>query len=106
MKKIVLSILLIAFTIVINAQAFKPIKSMYKKGWIDFNKNGKKDIYEDPTQSLDKRLDDIIAQMNLEEKTAQMATLYGYKRVLKDSLPTLDWKNEYGKMVLEILMKC
>ncbi|MCH3982018.1 MAG: hypothetical protein LKE41_08995 [Prevotella sp.] len=23
-------------------------KSMYHKGWVDFNKNGKKDVYEDP----------------------------------------------------------
>jgi len=26
---------------------YKPVKSeMYKKGWIDFNKNGVKDVYE------------------------------------------------------------
>src|SRR5258705_10839290 len=32
--------------------------------------------------------------MNLEEKTCQTATLYGYKRVLQDELPTPGWKNE------------
>lgn len=32
-----------------------PMKSeMYKKGWIDFNKNGKKDVYEDPEQDIEK----------------------------------------------------
>ncbi len=81
----------------VHAQAFKPMKQIYKKGWIDLNKNGKKDVYEDPAQPLEKRIDDLIAQMNLEEKTAQMATLYGYKRVLKDSLPTLEWKNAIWK---------
>lgn len=78
-------------------QAFKPMKEIYKKGWIDLNKNGKKDIYEDPTQPLEARLDDLISQMTLDEKTVQMATLYGYKRVLKDSLPTKEWKNMIWK---------
>ncbi|HUN02246.1 MAG TPA: glycoside hydrolase family 3 N-terminal domain-containing protein, partial [Niabella sp.] len=81
----------------VSAQAFKPLKGIYKKGWTDLNKNGKKDIYEDPTQPLDKRLDDLISQMTLEEKTNQMATLYGYRRILQDSLPTLQWKNEIWK---------
>ena len=30
--------------------------------------------------------------MTLDEKTCQMVTLYGYKRVLKDDLPTPEWK--------------
>ncbi|TDX00586.1 glycoside hydrolase family 3 C-terminal domain-containing protein [Dinghuibacter silviterrae] len=71
--------------------------SIYHKGWIDLNKNGKKDIYEDPTQPIDARIDDLLAQMTLEEKTCQLVTLYGWKRVLKDSLPTADWKNELWK---------
>ena len=32
------------------------------------------------------------AQVTLEEKPCQMATLYGYGRVLKDELPTPAWK--------------
>ena len=35
--------------------------------------------------------------MTLEEKTCQMVTLYGYKRVLKDDLPTPEWKNQLWK---------
>jgi beta-glucosidase len=80
--------------------AGKPVitrTNIYHDGWIDLNKNGKKDIYEDPTQPVEKRLDDLISQMTVEEKTAQMATLYGYKRVLKDHLPTVNWKNEHWK---------
>ncbi|WP_107828593.1 glycoside hydrolase family 3 N-terminal domain-containing protein [Mucilaginibacter yixingensis] len=72
-------------------------KSIYKKGWIDLNKNGKKDVYEDPSRSINERVADLISQMTLEEKTCQMATLYGWKRILKDSLPTPAWKNEIWK---------
>ena len=72
-------------------------KSIYHKGWIDFNKNGVKDVYEDPTQPVDKRVDDLLRQMNINEKTCQLATLYGYGRVLKDSLPTERWKSEVWK---------
>jgi len=35
--------------------------------------------------------------MTLNEKTCQTATLYGYNRVLKDELPTPDWKNRIWK---------
>ncbi len=68
-------------------------KEIYKKGWIDFNKNGRKDVYEDPTQPTEKRIDDLLAQMNLEEKSCQLATYYGLGKVLKDSMPTSEWKS-------------
>lgn len=72
-------------------------KSIYRNGWIDFNKNGKKDVYEDPAAPIDARIEDLLSQMTVEEKTSQMVTLYGYKRVLKDDLPTPDWKNQLWK---------
>ena len=72
-------------------------QSIYHKGWIDFNKNGKMDVFEDPTQPIDKRVNDLLSQMNVNEKTCQCATLYGYKRVLKDEQPTPEWKNEIWK---------
>ncbi|MDL2222980.1 glycoside hydrolase family 3 C-terminal domain-containing protein [Bacteroidales bacterium OttesenSCG-928-M11] len=71
--------------------------SIYKDGWIDFNKNGVKDTYEDPSVSIEERVNDLLSQMTVEEKTCQMATLYGSGRVLKDSLPTPEWKNEIWK---------
>lgn len=71
--------------------------NLYKKGWIDFNKNGIKDTYEDPEAPLEARVRDLLGQMNLDEKTCQMATLYGSGRVLKDALPTPEWKNEIWK---------
>ncbi|NDV57509.1 glycoside hydrolase family 3 N-terminal domain-containing protein [Bacteroides sp. 519] len=72
-------------------------KAIYQKGWIDLNKNGKKDIYEDPTQPIEARIADLLSQMTVDEKTCQLATLYGYKRVAKDELPTPQWKNEIWK---------
>lgn len=72
-------------------------RSMYHKEWIDFNKNGKKDIYEDPNADIDARIEDLLSQMTMEEKTCQMVTLYGYQRVLKDSLPTEEWKTQLWK---------
>ena len=71
--------------------------SIYKKGWIDLNKNGVKDVYEDPEAPIEARVQDLLNQMTLEEKSCQMATLYGFGRVLKDSLPTEGWKNEIWK---------
>lgn len=72
-------------------------KNIYHDEWIDFNKNGQLDIFEDRTQPIEKRVEDLLSQMTLEEKSCQMATLYGYKRVLKDKMPTPEWKNEIWK---------
>lgn len=77
---------------------YKPVKKeIYHKGWIDFNKNGVKDVYEDPSAPIDSRIEDLLSRMTMEEKTCQMVTLYGYKRVLKDDLPTPEWKTSLWK---------
>src|SRR5690348_17749661 len=72
-------------------------KEIYHPGWIDLNKNGRMDVYENPKVDIDKRITDLLSQMNLDEKTCQTATLYGYNRVLRDELPTPDWKNQIWK---------
>ena len=105
MKKLIVATLLLGSGTLLSAQKtakipayYKPAKSeMYHKGWIDFNKNGIKDIYEDPAATLDARIENLLQQMTLEEKTCQMVTLYGYKRVLKDALPTPEWKQMLWK---------
>ena len=105
MKRLIIATLLLGSISPLPAQksmkipaVYKPVKTeMYKKGWIDFNKNGIKDIYEDPTAPIDARIEDLFSQMNLNEKTCQMVTLYGYKRVLKDDLPTPEWKQMLWK---------
>ncbi|MFL6210096.1 MAG: glycoside hydrolase family 3 C-terminal domain-containing protein [Pyrinomonadaceae bacterium] len=72
-------------------------KSIYHDGWTDLNKNGRKDVYEDPQADINRRVENLLAQMTLEEKTCQTATLYGYGRVLQDELPTLEWKKKIWK---------
>jgi len=67
------------------------VQKIYHPQWIDLNKNGRKDVYEDRNQPIDKRIADLLGQMSINEKTAQCATLYGYGRVLKDELPTARW---------------
>lgn len=54
-------------------------------------------MFEDPGQPIVNRVEDLLSQMTVEEKTCQLATLYGYRRVLKDPLPTPDWKNQIWK---------
>jgi len=105
MKKLLFTALFLGSSTLLSAQkatktpaVYKPVRTeMYKKGWIDLNKNGIKDVYEDPTATIDARIEDLLSQMTLEEKTCQMVTLYGYKRVLKDDLPTPEWKNQLWK---------
>jgi beta-glucosidase len=72
-------------------------KEIYKKGWIDFNKNGKMDLYENPALDIETRVNDLLSQMNSDEKTCQLITLYGFPNVLKDSLPTPEWKTKIWK---------
>lgn len=77
--------------------AFAPTPAIYHDGWIDLDKNGRRDLYEDSTAPVDARVEDLLARMTVDEKTAQMATLYGYGRVLEDPLPTRRWKQALWK---------
>ena len=105
MNKLFMATLLLSGSTFLSGQTvpripatYKPSKSeMYHKGWIDFNKNGIKDVYEDPSAPVEARIENLLGQMTLEEKTCQMVTLYGYKRVLKDDLPTAEWKQSLWK---------
>lgn len=54
-------------------------KIIYHKGWIDFNKNGIKDLYEDPAQPIDLRVEDLLKQMTLDEKIAELNLLPYYE---------------------------
>ena len=48
--------LLIFFLLVTMTSVNGKENKIYHKGWIDFNKNGVKDIFEDPTQPIEKRV--------------------------------------------------
>ena len=50
-----------------------------------------------PSQPIDKRVENLLSQMTLDEKTCQLATLYGYGRVLKEELPSEKWKSKIWK---------
>ncbi|HYK21475.1 MAG TPA: glycoside hydrolase family 3 N-terminal domain-containing protein, partial [Pyrinomonadaceae bacterium] len=91
--------LIITFVLLFNLlpQNQPAKKDIYHSGWIDLNKNGRMDVYENPKAGVERRIDDLLSQMTVEEKTCQTATLYGYKRVLQDELPTPEWKNQIWK---------
>lgn len=74
-----------------------PLAPIYHDGWIDLAKSGVEYPYENPALDIEKRIDDLIARMTLDEKTAQMATVYGYSRFSTDALPTPEWKQELWK---------
>jgi beta-glucosidase len=79
-----------------DPNALSPLKPDGKP-YMDLNKNGKMDPYEDPKLPIEKRIDDLISKMNLDEKTCQLCTLYGYHRQLMDAQPTPDWKHKIWK---------
>lgn len=94
-NKVVLSVLCVcAFS---NYGFKNGDKNIYHNDWIDFNKNGIKDVFEDSKAPLEARVNNLISLMNVNEKTCQLTTLYGYSRVLEDELPTEAWKNRVWK---------
>ncbi|WP_420603194.1 glycoside hydrolase family 3 N-terminal domain-containing protein [Flagellimonas sp.] len=89
--------LLLPGLLLLNMSVLAQTKKIYHKGWIDFNKNAVKDVYEDQGETIERRLDNLISLMTMEEKTMQLVTLYGYGRVATDELPTEGWKQELWK---------
>jgi beta-glucosidase len=43
--------------------------------YIDANKNGRMDVYENPQADIDDRIEDLLSKMNLDEKIAQMKSI-------------------------------
>ena len=54
------------------ALASRAEDSIYHDGWIDLNKNGRKDVYEDPAQPVEKRVNDLLRRMTLAEEIGQL----------------------------------
>jgi len=46
--------------------------SIYHQGWIDLNKDGRENVYEDPAQPVEKRVNDLLRRMTLDEKIGQL----------------------------------
>jgi len=47
-------------------------KDIYHKDWIDFNKNGVMDPYENPNLPVEERVEDLLSRMTLEEKIIEL----------------------------------
>lgn len=45
---------------------------IYRSDWIDFNKNGQMDPYENPNLPIEERVEDLLKRMTLEEKIHQL----------------------------------
>ena len=89
---------LIGIVLAISVQA-AVVPDMYRDGWIDFNKNGTKDVFEDPAQPLEKRVADLLGQLTLEEKIGQMhQTTYdtGAEKLYKDEIERGDMGSFLG----------
>ena len=46
---------------------------------------------------MEERVEDLLSQMTVEEKTCQLVTVYGYGRVLPWALPSPEWKERVWK---------
>jgi beta-glucosidase len=46
--------------------------NIYRQGWNDLNKNGVKDVYEDPARPVASRVNDLMSRMNVGEKIGQL----------------------------------
>lgn len=85
--------------IIFAMNALGTVPGMYHEGWVDFNKNGVKDIYEDPAQPVEKRVADLIAQMSLEEKIGQLHQTtwdVGAEKIYKDQIERGDMGSLLG----------
>ncbi|WP_146598709.1 glycoside hydrolase family 3 N-terminal domain-containing protein [Novipirellula aureliae] len=89
--------LLIVFACLLSLADWTKADGIYHENWIDRNKNGEMDPYENPELPIDERVADLLDRMTMDEKTAQMGTIYGHKRVLRTTHPTADWKNRVWK---------
>ncbi len=73
---------------------------IYHKGWIDFNKNGEKDIYEDPERPLEARVNDLMSRMTVEEKAGQLLAEFGWP-LFERSGEKISLTDEAYKVVVE-----
>ncbi|GAB1358300.1 glycoside hydrolase family 3 N-terminal domain-containing protein [Porphyromonadaceae bacterium] len=92
--------LLIALLAVSTTVGAQSVKSPYQKGYIDFNKNGAMDVFENPNEPIDNRVNNLIKQMTLEEKEGQLLTGLGwhfYERKEGKVLMTDKFREAMGK---------
>ena len=86
-------------------------RGIYHEDWIDFNKNGVMDPYENPSLPVDERVEDLLSRMTLEEKLGQLRSgrdipehgLGNLTCVLRDLPPRegVERANEYQVKAIE-----
>jgi beta-glucosidase len=69
--KLVLNLLGFVFVVGV-CTAEPPISQPH---WNDQNQNGKKEVYQDPRQPIEKRVEDLLGRMTLEEKIGQLVQI-------------------------------
>ena len=72
MRKIVRNTSITATAILFGVIVFVSWKKRAPENYRDLNKNGKMDVYEDPKQSVEARVRDVLKQMTIEEKAGMM----------------------------------
>ena len=63
---------IIIICIAVIGFAWKPLSLRKTAPFKDLNKNGKLDVYEDPKQPTEARINDLLKQMTIEEKAGMM----------------------------------
>lgn len=61
--------------VLLSCSALAAEPTLYHDGWIDLNKNGTKDVYEDPSQPIVRRVADLMSRMTLDEKIGQLTMI-------------------------------
>lgn len=54
---------------------------IYHEGWIDHNKDGIKDLYENPNIPIDDRVEDLLSKMTLEEKLQELRSSFSIEKL-------------------------
>ena len=62
----------LAFGLAAAMAAAADAPAIYHPGWIDLNKDGRKNVYEDPAQPVARRVDDLLRRMTLAEMIGQL----------------------------------
>ncbi len=62
----------IAAPLLLVSFCWKPIITQAQPAFRDLNKNGKMDVYEDKTQPVEARVNNLLSQMTLEEKAGML----------------------------------
>jgi len=119
MKKTILVSLFVPVVACAVAGCAPKARAVEAGGWLDLNRNGIKDLYEDPKAPVEARVNDLLSRMTLDEKIGQLnqfATATPDKDVNEElyrrlssgevgsyiwSSPDVKMRNEYQKMVLK-----